>query len=30
VFDRIFREYKLFAFIDQPGLLTKKQQPATA
>jgi MoxR-like ATPase len=30
LFDRIFREYKLFAYLDQPGLLAKKQQPATA
>ena len=30
LFDRIFREYKLFAFLDQPGLLSKKQQAATA
>ncbi len=30
LFDRIFREYKLFAFLDQPGLLAKKQQPASA
>jgi MoxR-like ATPase len=30
LFDRIFREYKLFALLDQPGLLAKKQQPATA
>jgi hypothetical protein len=30
LFDRIFREYKLFAFLDQPDLLAKTPQPLAA
>lgn len=29
-FDRIFREYNLFAYLDQPGLLSSQMQPANA
>ncbi|WP_263359502.1 hypothetical protein [Acidicapsa ligni] len=26
IFDRLFREYKLFNYLDQPGLLSKSRQ----
>jgi MoxR-like ATPase len=29
-FDRVFSEYKLFSFVEQPGLLLSQLQPASA
>ena len=30
LFDRVFSEYKLFNYVEQPGLLLSQMQPATA
>jgi hypothetical protein len=30
LFDRVFSEYKLFSYVDQPGLLLSQMQLATA
>jgi hypothetical protein len=30
LFDRVFSEYKLFSYVDQPGLLHSQMQLATA
>jgi hypothetical protein len=29
-FDRVFSEYKLFSYVEQPGLLLSQLQPASA
>ena len=30
IFDRVFSEYKLFSYVEQPGLLLAQTQPAHA